>query len=106
MSEKISAVAVVTDRYMMFDSDETLVNWVTQILRAKWMDAKAPKAERIEVTMRFKGNDDEIKVQLEKSLQNVMKDAHLKWQDPKKEVFSVNSPAMKAWCMVAIGSVR
>lgn len=102
MAELIVAVAIVTDKYITFDSDDTLANWAGQVLRAKWADAKVPKVERIEVTTHFKGTEDEIRGQLELSLQNVIRDAHLNWYFYKKDMFSANNPAMNVWVMVAI----
>jgi tetratricopeptide (TPR) repeat protein len=93
---------------MMFDNDETLVNWAMQILHAKWTDITAPQAGRIEVAVGFHGNDDEIKAKLEQSLRNVMADNNLNWEGSKKEIFSVLSttPPSKVWCMAAIEATQ
>ena len=102
---QVYAVALVTDLWMMFDSDETQNNWVAKVLYAKWEGVKLPPKAQIEVEVGFKGSDNEAKTKLGQMLQQAVATANLEPHKYEKEFFSVHSEApipTKVWCMTAV----
>jgi hypothetical protein len=101
---QVYAVALVTDLSMLFDSDETLNDWVANVLHTKWEGVKLPPKAQIEVEAGFTSSDDEAKTKLEPMLQQALATANLEPHKYEKEFFSVqgeNLP-MKVWCAVAV----
>lgn len=100
---KVPAVALVTDSFIMFDSDETLNGFATKVLQTKWPGLKLHHKAQIEAALSFKGGEDEAKATLEDLLQQAMDTVNLKRDQYNIEFFWVQSetPPIKVWCMAA-----
>lgn len=96
---QVVAVALVSDMFMMFDSDDTLNKWVANILHLKWPGLKLPPKTHIEAAMGFKGGDDQVRVKLTQMLQQVIARTNLDEHKYVQESFSAHSelPPTRIW---------
>ena len=101
---KVPAVALACDTFLMFDSDDALNGFATNVLQTKWPGLKLHKKAQIEVAMNYKGDEDEVEAVLKDLLQQAVDTIHLERDQYDLEFFWVQSQtiAAKVWCMAAI----
>jgi hypothetical protein len=98
------AVAVVSDAFITFDSDEALNGFATGILQSRWPGSTLDPKAHIEGAMGFHGSEAEARVLLETLLKRAATAAGLGRAHYDAVFISARSqmPPAKVWCLVAV----
>ncbi|WP_420628187.1 hypothetical protein [Candidatus Leptofilum sp.] len=101
---QIGAIALVTDMWLTFDSDDTFNSWVQNVIQSKYPGLELPPRERINAEVGFKGEESKARAKLLKMLQQIVSETKLNHRAHYKEFFIAQSeiPPMKVWGSVLL----